>query len=233
MRIAICDDSTTDITKIKQLICHMADYSFDFDVYISSLELIRCLHSGLRYDLYLLDIEMPEKSGISLARKIRELDTKALLVFLTSYTKYMKDVFEVVTFDYIMKPLSDEKLSAVIDKAFSYLNMTNQSFSFSYRKNRYSLKFDEILYLEKRGRQAIIHTMDRCYQTNMNISELWEQLDDKMFAAIHGSFIINLKHIKTMVNGIVSLTDGTELVVTRGYRKSLSKKHLTFVRGGM
>ncbi|MFV0364732.1 MAG: response regulator, partial [Suipraeoptans sp.] len=88
MRVAFCDDSMNDIAKIKQIICRMVDYSFDYDVYISPLELIRCLYSGLRYDLYLLDIEMPEKSGISLARKIRELDTKALLVFLTSYTKY-------------------------------------------------------------------------------------------------------------------------------------------------
>ena len=233
MRIAICDDSTNDIAKIKQVICRMVDYSFEYDIYINPLDLLRNLQSGIQYDLYLLDIEMPEKSGISLARKIRKLDTKALLVFLTSYTKYMKDVFEVITFDYIVKPISDEKLLAVIDKAFSYLNMTNQSFSFSYRKNRYSLKFDEILYLEKRGRQAVIHTIDKCYLTNMNTSELWEQLDHRMFAAIHGSFIVNLKHIKTMVNGMVSLTDGTELVVTRGYRKSLTEKHLVFVRRGM
>ena len=233
MRIAICDDSTNDITRIKQVICHMIDYSFNYDIYMNPLELIKCLRSGIRYDLYILDIEMPEKSGISLARIIRKLDAKALFVFLTSYTKYMKDVFEVVTFDYILKPISDEKLSAVIEKAFSYLSMTNQSFSFSYRKNRYSLKFDEILYFEKRGRQAIIHTIDRSYQTNMNTSELWKQLDERMFAAIHGSFIINLKHIKTLANGLVSLTDGTELIVTRGYRKSLTEKHLTFVRGGM
>lgn len=232
MRIAICDDNANDIERIKQSIYRMVDYSFDYDIYRNPIELIKRL-KDIRYDLYLLDIVMPEKSGIDLARKIREIDTKALIVFLTSYTQYMKDVFEVVTFDYIIKPISDEKLLTVIQKAFSYLDMTNQSFSFNYGKNRYSIKFDEILYLEKQGRQAVIHTISKCYKTNMNTRELWEQLDQRMFAAIHGSFIINLKHVKSLENGKVTLTDGNELVVTRGYRKSLTEKHLTFVRGGM
>ena len=63
----------------------------------------------------------------------------------------------------------------LFEKAGTYLNLTNQSFSFSYRRVRYSLKFDEILYLEKRGRQANIHTKKMKYQSNMNLNEIWEK----------------------------------------------------------
>ena len=77
-----------------------------------------------------------------MAKQIRETDSKALLVFLTSYTKYMPSVFEVVTFDFIPKPISEERLRVLFEKAGTYLNLTNQSFSFSYRRVRYSLKFD-------------------------------------------------------------------------------------------
>ena len=162
-----------------------------------------------------------------------ETDPKALLVFLTSYTKYMPSVFEVVTFDFIPKPISEERLRVLFEKAGTYLNLTNQSFSFCYRRVRYSLKFDEILYLEKRGRQAIIHTKKMKYQSNMNLNEIWEKLDERMFAAVHGSFIVNLKHVHSVSSGMVMLTDGTELGVTRGYRKELTEKHIAFVQGGM
>lgn len=66
-----------------------------------------------------------------------------------------------------------------------------------------------------------------------NLNEIWEKLDERMFAAVHGSFIVNLKHVHSVSSGMVMLTDGTELGVTRGYRKELTKKHIAFVQGGM
>lgn len=71
------------------------------------------------------------------------------------------------------------------------------------------------------------------HKTNMTTKEIWECLDGRMFAVIHGSFIVNLKHIKTVSNGVVCMSNGQELAVTRRYRKSLAEKHLEFVQGGM
>lgn len=145
----------------------------------------------------------------------------------------MVDVFEVVTFDYLVKPISSDKIKAVVDKARSYLNMTKRSFSFSYRRNCYNLKFEDILYLEKKGRSVYIYSESEAYQANMNLAEIWEQLDAHMFATIHGSFIVNLEHVLSFSGGMVTLNDGTKLVVTRGYRKEFAEKFITFVRGGM
>ena len=157
MRVAICDDNQQDIERIRRYTLRMIDYAVEYAFYTRPEELLReCADAEQKPDMYILDIEMPGMDGLAVAKQIRETDPKALLVFLTSYTKYMPSVFEVVTFDFIPKPISEERLRVLFEKAGTYLNLTNQSFSFCYRRVRYSLKFDEILYLEKRGRQAII-----------------------------------------------------------------------------
>lgn len=234
MRVAVCDDNPQDIERIRRYTFRLMEYAIEYAFYTGPAELFAaCAAQETKPDMYILDIEMPGMDGLAAAKKIRTYDTKALIVFLTGYTKYMPDVFEVVTFDFIPKPVTEERLRMLFDKAESYLDMTDQSFSFRYRRSRYSLKFDEILYLEKKGRQAVIHAKTQNYQTDMNLNEIWEKLDERMFAAVHGSFIVNLKYVKTFSAGRVVLSDGTELAVTRGYKKTLMEKHLAFVQGGM
>lgn len=132
MRVAICDDNQQDIERIRRYTLRMIDYAVEYVFYTRPEELLReCADAEQKPDMYILDIEMPGMDGLAVAKQIRETDSKALLVFLTSYTKYMPSVFEVVTFDFIPKPISEERLRVLFEKAGTYLNLTNQSFSFS------------------------------------------------------------------------------------------------------
>lgn len=81
---------------------------------------------------------MPEMNGLQLAKEIRKIDAKALFVFLTGYTQYVMDVFEVITFDYISKPITVEKLESVLLKAMQYLHMIKRDFCLSVPKKSVS-----------------------------------------------------------------------------------------------
>ena len=234
MRIAVCDDNPKELERIKGCFCRIQGYDLVcsyFDSTSTVMEILKTENSP--YDLYILDIEMPGMNGLKLAKSIREKDSRALFVFLTSYTRYMKDVFDVVTFDFIEKPISDEKLLQILERAATYLNITSQHFSFGYRASRYSLKYDRILYIEKKGRQALIHTFEDVYKTNMTLEEIWKQLNPKSFVHIHSSYIINLYNLDRKDNEIAIMRYGEKLHITKGYRRELAMRHYEFVQGGM
>ena len=234
MRIAVCDDNPKELERIKGCFCRIQGYDLVcsyFDSTSTVMEILKTENSP--YDLYILDIEMPGMNGLKLAKSIREKDSRALFVFLTSYTRYMKDVFDVVTFDFIEKPISDEKLLQILERAATYLNITSQHFSFGYRASRYSLKYDRILYIEKKGRQALIHTFEYGYKTNMTLEEIWKQLNPKSFVHIHSSYIINLYNLDRKDNEIAIMRNGEKLHITKGYRRELAMRHYEFVQGGM
>lgn len=234
MRIAVCDDNPKELERIKGCFCRIQGYDLVcsyFDSTSTVMEILKTENNP--YDLYILDIEMPGMNGLKLAKSIREKDSRALFVFLTSYTRYMKDVFDVVTFDFIEKPISDEKLLQILERAATYLNITSQHFSFGYRASRYSLKYDRILYIEKKGRQALIHTFEDVYKTNMTLEEIWKQLNPKSFVHIHSSYIINLYNLDRKDNEIAIMRNGEKLHITKGYRRELAMRHYEFVQGGM
>ena len=234
MRIAVCDDNPKEVERIKGCFCRIQGYDLVcsyFDSTSTVMEILKTENSP--YDIYILDIEMPGMNGLKLAKSIREKDSRALFVFLTSYTRYMKDVFDVVTFDFIEKPISDEKLLQILERAATYLNITSQHFSFGYRASRYSLKYDRILYIEKKGRQALIHTFEDVYKTNMTLEEIWKQLNPKSFVHIHSSYIINLYNLDRKDNEIAIMRNGEKLHITKGYRRELAMRHYEFVQGGM
>ena len=234
MRIAVCDDNPKELERIKGCFCRIQGYDLVCSYFDSTSTVMEILKTDNRpYDLYILDIEMPGMNGLKLAKSIREKDSRALFVFLTSYTRYMKDVFDVVTFDFIEKPISDEKLLQILERAATYLNITSQHFSFGYRASRYSLKYDRILYIEKKGRQALIHTFEDVYKTNMTLEEIWKQLNPKSFVHIHSSYIINLYNLDRKDNEIAIMRNGEKLHITKGYRRELAMRHYEFVQGGM
>ena len=231
LKIAICDDSRMDVEMLEGAFDRLHQYPIEYDVYFSGKELLEyhTLHEEV-YHLYIFDIEMPQINGLELAKEIRKRDAKALFVFLTSYTQYVMDVFDVITFDYISKPITVKKLESVLLKAMRYLNLIKQDFVFQFRKNHFRVSCDDILYFEKNGRQAVIHTISDTYKTNMTTEELREQLDDKVFSHIHVSYIVNLGHIRAIDGDDVVLDNGEHLLIARSQKQSLKEKHMEFMK---
>ena len=117
LHIAIVDDLDTDREKLEKAVSAFfscaTDYSCDIKTCTGGEELLESFAPGT-FDLAFLDIQMEGMSGIDLAKTLRALDTKLLIVFLTSSREYAFDAFPVHPFDYLVKPFEQRTLDALL-----------------------------------------------------------------------------------------------------------------------
>lgn len=231
LSIAICDDSTADVEKIERLLEQIDNKPMKYDVFYNGQDLFdHRKECDLNYNLYILDIEMDQMDGLDIAKRIRKTDMKALIVFLTSFSSYVYNVFEVVTFDFIQKPITFSKLYDVLNKAENYLQLTRKNFIFNYKRRQRCINCEDIIYFEKSKRQAIIHTESVDYMCNMKVAEIWQQLDSSVFVHIHNSYIVNLEYIQEIERDKLYLKNGSALYISRNYKQLVREKHLLFMR---
>lgn len=216
-KIAICDDEPLHIDKIRSILLDE-----ETDNYTKPANLLNAITAGKRYDVLFLDIMMPEIDGISLARELRELDEDMLIVFITSKIEFMQTGYEVKAFRYLLKDQIDMGLPKIwkdIEKEL--LDHADTYFTYEFERKTYRYPCRDILYLESNLRRIILHT-------NRDTAALYGKLDDlaikyPMFVRIHKSFLVNRRHIRSISAGMVVLSNGDVLPISRKYADSLEE----------
>ncbi|RGF49427.1 DNA-binding response regulator [Eubacterium sp. AF36-5BH] len=228
LRLAVCDDDEFVVEQVESYIEKLKDISIVYEVYFSAEEFYSHMLE-LDFDVYFLDIEIATASGIQLAEKIRQVNQYALIIFMTSYPKYVTDVFDVNTFDFIVKPVTFEKFKKVVDKVSNYIFVSKTNFVFMHNKNQYALPYQNIIYIEKIKRKAYIHTnSEHMYECNITMEEILEQLSTGMFAKINRSCIVNLSMVDEIIRDEIHLINGETLYIARDYKMLVKEKHLNY-----
>ena len=113
LEIAVCDDDSCFLKYLSNLLCGLGD-DYGISVEVESFHdgrlLLERIRQGKRYDLIYLDIQMKEMDGIKAAKMIREMDWTVQLVYITSYEKYMKQVFAEAPIGFLVKPLKEDEM---------------------------------------------------------------------------------------------------------------------------
>lgn len=136
INIAICDDEkiiTSQIDNLISDICNRENIPVDTDVFFSGNGLQKEIESGTRYDLIFLDIHMKNGDGITTAQNIRKIDENALLIYVSSYDKYMIELFRLDVFAFIRKPIEHDNFEKIFKDANQKISNKMFYFSFRYR----------------------------------------------------------------------------------------------------
>ena len=217
VKIAICDDEAYLRDYINGLVEKWAvinDINVETDTFDSAEKYIK---SGKdeKYDILLLDIQMGEKSGVELARELRADDDKLIIVFITAVPDYIQEGYDLSALHYLIKPLNEDKLTEVLNRAVNRLNLpADKALIVNMGGETVRIPLTDIYYIESFAHYSEVSAGDEKYTVRMPSYKLEEQLDNN-FIRCHRSYIANIKYISKITKTDVILDDGKLLPLSR------------------
>jgi len=217
---------------------------------IPSLNIIAVCSNGIEasqilssntVDIVYSDIDMPELSGMDLLKSLKK---QPLFIFITSFSEYAAESFNLDALDFIVKPATFERILKATNKAIEYLelkklvgkektyadNSTNDEggdhFFFRETKGITKLKYDDVIYIESMGDFSKLFTSSDKHIILVSLKNLEKQLPSKIFSRVHKQYIINVNHITTLTNHEVHLDHNFLVPISASNRQELLEKSI-------
>ena len=223
-RAAICDDSTTDAEFVGSILHQWAaerGIEVESERFASADAFLFHYAEDKSFDLLLLDVEMPGTDGVTLAKTVRQENEAVQIVFITGYSDYIAEGYDVAALHYLVKPVSREKLFAVLDRAWEKHRRNARCLNLELSGELVRLPLYEVRYLDVHQNYVTVHAR-RDYTVKRTLGEFEAQLDEGFFRVGRG-MILNLKQIRRVTKKEVVLADGTALPLPRGAYEPLNR----------
>lgn len=175
-------------------------------------------------DIILLDIDMPEISGIEIASKINDLKGKSdkpFIIFVTNRDGLVFEALREQPYSFVRKSVIDD-LSACLIKIQEKLNAAD-TYTIKTGREVDSLFIKDIIYLEKKGNYVIFHTESGDYRERTTIDLKLRDLCEYGFLRPQIGYLVNVTYISDIHDGVVSLTTGVDLPLSKRYRKQIKQ----------
>lgn len=215
IQFAVCDDDASLCTDLSaRLSNYMGDTHPHHITCFASGEAL--LASAQPFDLIFLDIQMAQPDGMETARLLRQQDSHSLLIFVSILKEYVFDAFAVEAFDYLVKPLEQDRFLRTMDRAMQVLaQRSHQHLTIQKGHTLQLIPLSQILYCEVLGRKVHIHQEDgQVFHYYEKLEALQQQLAGHFFRC-HRSYLVNLDHVRGCSGGQVRLSDGSAIPVSR------------------
>lgn len=225
IKIAICDDEETSLleneTYIKKYLHEIHQFA-EISAYQSGEFLLYEIQEGLFFDLIFIDIEMPGKNGMEIAKRVKESFPETLVVFITSHTEFAINSYELSIFRYIPKDRIKEKLYAALKDAVSWINLQKDKSYLLVTPTRYErISYNSIFYVKKENKNIVFVTNRGEIYVRKTLNQVCEELDKEQFVYVDRSYLVNLIHIVTLSESEVILENGVTLHASRKRLKEL------------
>ena len=233
LRMAICDDNPADTQIIQKyaedwlkqqgieaaLVCFPSAESFLFQY-----------EESQPYDLLFLDVEMGEMDGVALAKELRTRGDTAQIVFITGYTDYMAQGYDVEALHYLIKPVDEQKLYAVLDRAVKRIAQPVKHILLETAEGIVRLNAVDVMFAEAMGHVLQLHTIDgMTHEARMSMKDA-EKLLGEGFVRCHRSYLVNLKHIRRITRTDVVLDNGKVLPLSRRLYEAVNHAFIAHYR---
>lgn len=217
MKIVICDDESSQIKYLKDLIGAWSknrEETVMVKAFESAEAFLFAYEEDKDIDILLLDIQMKGMNGIELAREIRKGNEMLQIIFITGFADFMAEGYDVSALHYLMKPVNEEKLIEVLDRAVSRLKSSNRTILFKAGSGSMRILADDIFYAEAFSHYVTLYTKGGQQNYNMRLSDM-EKLLGEGFFRCHRSYIVGMKHVRRVSRTAMVLDSGKEIPLSR------------------
>lgn len=217
-KIAICDDEPKQIEYLSAIVLTWAkkqSHLVEMRTYASAMAFLFDYSQEKDFDILLLDIEMPEMSGVELAKVVRRENHAVQIVFVTGYYEYFSDGFDVSALHYLIKPVDERKLLSVLERAASNLDYRQRGVLLSSSDGAVKVSLADIHYVESQNVYVVVHTATEVYRLRTSLTNFSRELDET-FLKVHRSYIVNLKYIKKICRTDITMQNGDLVPIRRG-----------------
>ena len=184
---------------------------------------------GVKFDMMILDVLLPDKNGIELASCIRDCSNNMPIVFISNDKEMALCGYEVNAVRYLAKPLDTEKLREAL--IYCYEQQKKNKIIISMNSSTYKFLPKEIMYIETCGRGSCIYLQDQKLQTSNKISELEIQLCKYGFIRSHQGFLVNLCFVRAVRPNELELLDGTNIPISKHRFKDVKNTFMSYIEG--
>lgn len=243
LQVGLCDDEPVLLETLEEKVrrCFSENLIFaEIQTFTAGRNLLYEVEDGKRFDLLLLDIEMPGMDGMELATRLRQLLPDALLIFITSHVEFALDAYELSTFRYIPKNNMEGRLEhALLDAAAAIRLQQSQSYIISNQNRLERIPLKNLLYIQHVEKNSLLvtdlpapdfnaesgSTVHTEFKVRKTLQEIYEELNPEDFLFIDRGCIVNLSHVMSVKAASCILRDGTGLPVSQA-RMPVLKEHL-------
>lgn len=220
LKIVLVDDEIVQHNLIKKMIENLSEVS-EFLTYQSPKTFLFDWEELKDVDAVFLDVEMPEMNGLDLAKQLRQKDRDIPIVFMTAYSQFALESYEVNAFDYLLKPIDQEKVENLL-KRLKSIKPTLEPTLFVELDGLHKLIQNQIYALEAQGHQTKIILENESLLVRESFSSLKNRLCSD-FVMSHRSYLINLNHVKQVQSDTVILENNERIPLSRRMVKVFSE----------
>lgn len=220
LRTMIVDDEPAALKTVLKLIRQ----SPDFDVTLCTEDPQVFLNAVLdeKPEVAVMDIDMPELSGLEIAEAIRQQHPDCEILFVTAHNEFTRDAFSVYAFDYIEKPVDPERFFRTLDRLRKKYGLLGKRLELPCGRETLLLAMDRILAVEADGRKTLVYTEEETHECSLGLGEIEGILTDPRFFKSSRSFILNLQEVTAVQP---ESRTSYKIVLTGGKAAYLSKRN--------
>jgi len=239
LQIAVCDDNIDELSNMVQLIDlyrTSRHLNCEHAVFPNGFELVSALEKGKRFDIYCLDIMMPGFTGIDAAKEIRTFDKTAPILFFTSSPEFALESYSVKAINYVLKPISKEKLFFTFDEILEQIKEEKDEDMIIIKSNEgiQKILIFNLTFIEVIGRNVLYHLRSgkvvECTEPFSSVCD--SLLKYGCFIKPHRSYLVNMQYVDTIENHQITLQTLSAVPVAQGKAKEIKQQYLNYQMEG-